>query len=113
MNVYIVAEREVLVKKNGKFITDVQRIRFDAAQTSTIDTYNILQSEDPIEAYTDYIKSRSQIEKVPVYAIDDFLNERDPIYFEDYDWTVEHVKEFQKWVTEKRWQSYKIKFEVM
>jgi hypothetical protein len=51
--------------------------------------------------------------KEPVYAVDDIFNERDPVSFEDYDWTVEHIQEFQKWVVDAKRQSYKIKFEVI
>lgn len=113
MNVYIVAEREVTAKVRGKFVPDIQRIRFDAVQTPTIDTYNIVRSENPTEAYIDYVKSCSNIQKFPVYASDDIFNEREPIGFEEYDWTIGHVEEFQKWVTDNRRQGYEIKFEVM
>ena len=114
MNIYIVAEREVTAKATrSKFVQDIQRVKFDALQTSTIDTYNILRSENPVEAYVDYVKSCSRIEKLPVYAPDDPFGEREPIGFEEYDWAIGHAEEFKKWVAEMKWQGYTIKFEVI
>lgn len=112
MNVYIVAEREVQVNIGGKIITDIQCTRFDAVQTPTKVTYDIVKSENPLEAYIDYVKSRSSIQKVPVYAPDDIFGEREPIRFEDYDWSTSHIEGFRAWVVEMTSKGYEIKFEV-
>ena len=99
MNVYIEAVRKITYRnKAGKRKTDTQRIKFNAVQTPSKVTYEILESADPAEAYREYIRSRSCVEQEPIYAADDIMCENEPIGYQDYDWTVEHLSKFDEWV---------------
>ena len=91
----------------------MQRTKFNAIQTPTNVTYEIVDSTDPAQAYIDYVKACSKPVKEPIYADGDIFGERDPIGFRDYDWTVEHIEEFRQWRESVERDSYTVKFEII
>ena len=112
MNVYIFATRNITFKKkDGKRSGDVQTITFDAMQTPTAVTREIVKSADPAQAYIDYIKSCSRPEQEPIYSPDDIFEEGPILGYNDYDWTVDHVQSFKDWLAEADDQGYSVKFE--
>lgn len=114
MNVYITAEREITFRKrNGETGTDTQTVKFDAWQTPTKVTYEIVGSTDPARAYINWIESRSRDEQVPVYAEDDIFGENEPVGYEVYNAGKEHVQTFREWVAEVEEDGFTVKFEVI
>ena len=114
MNVYIYAEREVTAKlKNGDEVVSTQKEKWNALQTPTVDTYEIVNSRDPKQAYVDWCFSKSNPESIPIYAEDDIFNERDPIGWEEYDFYVDHIAQFEEWFYNMDQQGYTVKFEVI
>lgn len=114
MNINIVACRDIsYIDGQGNPKTEQQCVRFNAVQTSTSDTYAIMDSPDQIEAYRTYIKGRSSPVLEPVYAPDDIMREYAPIGYEEYDWTVDHLSQFDDWVAARLQDGYRINFEVM
>lgn len=114
LNVHIVAERTVTAKnKAGKRVTDTQVERFDAVQTPTQVSLEIAKSGNKKAAYIDYVKSCSFVEKLPIYDEDeDGFHNGHIIGWEDYDWTVNYLKEFEEWANEMEEAGFTIKFEV-
>ena len=114
MNVYITAERKITFKKkNGKRGGGIQTEKFDAVQTPTKVTYEIVGSSNPIQAYKDYVKTLSNPEKIPVYAEDDIWGEGEPVGHQDYDWAEEHLQRFDQWLTTMDEDGYRVKIEVI
>ena len=114
MNVCIEAVRKITYRnKAGKRKTDTQRIKFNAVQTPSKVTYEILESPNPVEAYREYIRSRSCIEREPIYAKDDIMCENKPIGYQDYDWTVDHLSRFDEWVKAAEEEGYTIEISMI
>ena len=117
MNVYITASRKITFKKNGQRsdgIQTVQTVNFDAWQTPTNVTYEIVKSADPRKAYINWILAkRSQDEEVLIYAEDDIFEEQTPVGKKTYNPGKEHVEKFLEWIREVEEEGYTIKFEVM
>lgn len=114
MNVYIYAERKVVAKlKNGEEIASLQTEKWNACQTPTNDTYAIVSSGNPKQAYVDWCLNRSHIEQIPVYAKDDYFCEREPIGYEEYDFYKDHVAQFNQWYDIMDEQGYTVKFEII
>lgn len=85
MNVYIYAERDIMVVVNGKGTPDKQRIEFESWGIPTNDSINIAKSRDPIKAYKQWILNNIQDE------IDD----------EDgsiYNYGKEHIESLNNWL---------------
>lgn len=113
MNVNITASREVsFKKKDGKIGYDIQTVRFKVVQTPTKISYEILASDDPIQAYIDYVITCRNPEKEPIFAEDDVFCERDPIGYRDYDWTEEHISDFREWLDKVEEDGYEVTVEV-
>jgi hypothetical protein len=115
MNVYITANRKIAFKKkNGRRSVGIQTINFDAWQTPTNVTCEIVKSADPRQAYINWILAeRSQDEEVLVYAEDDIFEDRAPVGKKTYNPGKEHVEKFREWIREVEEEGYTIKFEVM
>jgi hypothetical protein len=96
MNLNVKAERAVTVNKTGK--RSMQHTSFQLWQTPTNETHNMLASSDVRQAYIDWVKSKNLVEKIPVFADDDALCEGDPIGYEEVNWALEHVAEFEAWI---------------
>ena len=114
MNVFITAQREVTFKrKSGELGTNIQVEKFSAWQTPTDITYKILGSDDPINAYCEYILTLFQDKKGPVYDPDDVFCVKDPIGTRIYNPAKEHIAEFKKWMQEMEEEGYTINLELI
>jgi hypothetical protein len=106
MNIHIAAEREIFIPKTGK--TDKQRIYFDCWQTPTIVTREILQNENPIVAYIQWVSDNSNDETIDCYADNDLFNEGDIVAVEIINRGREHIKELQVWIIDSESCGYTI-----
>jgi len=114
MNVYITAERKITFeKKDGKLNSGIQTEKFGVVQTPTDVTYEIVAKDDPIQAYKEYVKSLSNPETKPVFANDDIFGERDPIGETTWDWTEDHLKEFDEWLDRMDEGGYTVEVDVI
>jgi len=115
MNIYIYATREISFKdKKGETQTETQATVFDALQTPTEVTYEIVKSNDPAQVYIDWVLRECSVdEEWPVYAADDFMQEREPIGVEIINGGKEHVEKFKQWMIWMEEKGYEIKYEVL
>ena len=87
-NIHFVAKREIsFKKKNGEVATDIQTDDFAVWQTPTSVTYQIMSSDDKINAYLKWINSF------------------------DSPYTLPHCESFKEWVEIKEKQGYTIETE--
>lgn len=106
MNIDIWGTREVVVTKTGA--KDTQTCQFDCWQTPTTVTRAILATSDPIQAYKDWVLSRSCPIEEPVFAEDDFFQDRDPIGVEIVHPGVDHCAELDEWLVACKQAGYEI-----
>jgi hypothetical protein len=97
MNIHLKAYTDATMK-NGKTYTITER--FNCWQTPTKVTYQILKSDDIVQAYSDWVTSLEyNIETYPEYAPEDILNpEREPIGYITIDHGEKHLNELKKWL---------------
>jgi hypothetical protein len=96
-NIHFIATREIKVIKTNKI--SIQEIRFNEWQTPTRVTREIMESNDPIEAYKDWIlRECSRDEEFPIYAEDDIFGQREPVGRQIYNAGKEHLEQFNKWL---------------
>lgn len=96
-NIHFSASREIQVIKTGKIST--QTIDFREWQTPTRVTWEIMRSEDPIQAYKDWIlRECSHDEEEDVFEEDDIFGEGEPIGKRIYNAGKEHIAEFEEWL---------------
>ncbi len=98
MNIHINAKR-TLYTKSGRAIEDYKR--FDTWQTRTEVTYAILAHEGveaQLDAYKEWVRSRSTDEVLPVYAEDDFLHEREPVGERTFNYGESHIRDLDEWL---------------
>ena len=111
-NIHIYAERDIFVLKTKR--NDVQTIKFEQVwQTSTIDTRMIMESSDKIQAYKDWVMTRkcSVDREEPVYADDDYFQEREPIGVEIVNEGKDHIHDFEEWLEMCSEYGYDVYFE--
>ena len=111
-NIHIYGERDILVIKTQK--TEVQTIKFEGVyQTSTKESYMIMESPDRVHAYKDIIMSKGWAvdEEVPVYADDDIFGEHDPIDTKIVNSGKEHIQQFDEWLKMCSEEGYDVYFE--
>lgn len=108
-NIHIVGKREVMVVKTGKIST--QHTQFGAYQTPTKVTFEIMNSDDKIKAYKDWVLSVTVEETRSVYAEDDIFQEGEPVGTETYNHGREHLVEFDEWVKNATEEGYDVEFE--
>jgi len=112
MNIEILAKRQVSYPlPNGEQGSDCQVETYDAVvQTRTADTYAILATENPLEAYRSLIKEMGKNSKSlePVYADHDLFHEEEPIGYEEYDFSVGHLEGLDYWVKDHQDKGFKI-----
>lgn len=115
MNIYIYATREISFKnKKGKTQTETQATVFDALQTPTEVTHEIVKSNDPAQVYIDWVLRECSVDiHCPVYAADDFMQELEPIGVEIINGGKEHVEKFKQWMIWMEEKGSEIKYEVM
>ena len=108
-NIHIVATREVIVKKTGK--SAQQQLRFNAWQTPTAVTLEIMEKRDKIKAYKDWVLSISKDEIVNVYADNDYFQEQEPIGTKVINEGDNHVKLLEDWLDVCEENGYDVKVE--
>lgn len=110
MNIKFLGKREIQVVKTGEI--DIQECYIDVIQTPTKVTYEILNSENPVKTYIDWVIETSQDEIEPRYSDDDIFCEREPIRYETVNYGKIHVQEFQKEIDTLEGEGYTIACEV-
>lgn len=108
-NIHIKASRQIIVVKTGK--TDMQTVYFNQWQTPSVDTYAIMESKDPIQAYKDWALREQEDQVENVYAEDDYFEEGEPIGTRTFNYGKEHVAEFEAWIREVEEAGYIVEFE--
>jgi hypothetical protein len=111
MNILIEARRQVQVVKTGKI--SEQCIQFDAWQTRTQVTMQILNSTDPVSEFKDWVLSISEDRTVAVFAEDDDWNEGEPIGTKIENLGKEHVAEFDDWLKMCKAEGYEVSFHMI
>lgn len=98
MNILITANREIKVIKTGK--TTWQSIKFNAWQTPTSVTYDILNSSNPIEAYKNFILAESD-----KMDIDESIFDKDDHLY--------HIELFEEWLNMCEEEGFTVEFEMI
>ena len=111
MNIGFEAVREVQVIKTGQL--SVQTEEATVWQTPTAVTYAILDAEDQVQAYCDWVLSNSEDQTYPVFAEDDLWGEREPIGEQTFNQGRDHVEWFQEWVKTRVDEGYDIRAYMM
>lgn len=114
MNIKFLATREVTFKgKDGKPRHSTQSEYFREWQTPTEVTYKIEASDNPEQAYKEYILNHySEDELLEVYADDDIFEEGEPVSTVIYNSGKEHIKEFDDWLRSMDDNGYTVSVEV-
>lgn len=99
MNLHVNAVLECVVVNTGKPKSVIESYKL--WQTPTKITTAILQEEDKLKAYCDWVLSVSKDEEIPVYADNNFFREGPPIGVETVNYGKEHIAEFAEWIQEK------------
>lgn len=95
-NIHFLASREIYIPFLNK--TEVQEIYFEQVwQTSTKETMMIQSSDNPIQAYTDWILTKNLTDEINVYEEDDYFCDN-PIGTKIHNYSEEHIEEFNKWL---------------
>ncbi len=108
-NLHIKATREIIVKKTGA--QRVQEVSVPIYQTPTRVTYKIMDSDDRLQAYFDWVKATSSIKTEPVYDEDDILCEGPSIGELEYNPGEAHISELRKEIEQLVLEGYEIEFE--
>lgn len=104
MNVAIVGKRKIsYTDKMGVVKTSTQEVVFDAIQTPTHITYEILASTDPVSVYSDFVMS---INEVIEYPADEFSEA------ETVDVGREHLADLKNWIETSEEEGFTISFEL-
>jgi hypothetical protein len=113
MNILITANREIRVVKTGK--TTLQFIKFNAWQTPTSVTYDILNSSNKIEAYKNFIRAESVNMDIDesLFDEDDILEEREPIGKRIYNPALHHIELFDEWLNMCSEEGYTVEFDMI
>ena len=99
MNIHLRAElKGVFRSENGTEFNKTLSERFDCIQTPTIVTDEILNSKNRKKAYIDWILKTFEDYSEPIYANDDYFNEREPIKYVIVNSGKEHIKELNKFL---------------
>ena len=98
MNIGFKATREIQVVKTGAIET--QSMYFTSVwQTPTEVTYQIKGSEDPIQAYKNWVMAQEGcVYTDSVWADDDIWHECEPIGTVTVDLRAQHMDEFELWI---------------
>lgn len=108
MNLHVTGYRTVIVEKTGK--KDIQTINFSLNQTPTNTTRAILNSDDRIQAYKDWVNSERREYEEPVYAKDDIWEEGEPIGTKIVCYSDEHLKDFDEFIKDCEEDGYELHF---
>lgn len=116
MNVHIFAERDAIAN-NKKFI---HTIEFNAVQIPTEDTRKIVASDNPIEAYKEWIIALNypDIEEPIFDSYDDEMmfalgNYNKPLKTEITNYGKTHLENLQEWLNECKDSGFIVKVEMI
>ena len=111
MNLHVTAVRQAWAfNRAGHKVKFEDNQHFSLWQTPTADTYRMLHSGDPAEAYKKWVLDQSEDEKVDIYADDDWDGEGPPIRTEIVNYGKEHVENLDAWIATMKEQGYTVEF---
>ncbi len=105
-NIHFKAIREIQVIKTGKI--ENQTMQFHEWQTDTTTTYKIMNSDDKIAAYKEWVLSISKDMPNKIYHPDDIFAEGEPIGETIINVGKEHIAEFEDWIRDVTEQGYEV-----
>lgn len=108
-NIHFEAIREIRVVKTGKI--ELQRVQFYEWQTPTEITHKIMDSDDKIAAYKEWVLSISKDVEHNIYHIDDIFGEGEPIGKTTVNAGKEHVADFENWIRSVTLEGYDVQVE--
>lgn len=108
-NIHFQAIRDIQVINTGKIET--QTIRFNEWQTPTSVTNKIMESEDKIAAYKEWVLSVSKDVDSLIYSPDDIFCEGEPIGKTIINVGKDHVSEFESWLDYVVQEGYDVEVE--
>lgn len=113
MNIHINAVRQVQVLSTGKIVE--QSIAFNAWQTPTSVTYDILGSSNPADAYKNWIRQESVNMDIveDIFDDEDILEEGEPIGTRTYNPGLDHIEIFDTWLKMCVEEGFTVKFEMV
>lgn len=104
MNIAIVGKRKIsYTDKKGVVKTSTQEVVFDAIQTPTHVTYEILASADPISVYSAFVMSDNEIIEYPADEFSEAMT---------VDVGREHLADLKKWIEVNEEEGFTISFEM-
>lgn len=111
-NIHIIAKR-LISFANGHRIQceEVQEVYVDVWQTPTAATREMMASADPVQAYKDWVISRSQDRQEPVYADDDIFCEGEPVGTTTVNEGREHIARLEAEIAELAERGFMIEAE--
>jgi len=110
MNIRISATREVMVIKTGE--KSSEQIYFDCWQTPTKVSYDIIEKENPVEAYKQWVLDKNCVDTYDIFEPDDIFNERNPIGEKTINYSEVHVNVLNEWIEDCEKGGYTIEVEV-
>jgi hypothetical protein len=115
MNIMITASRKITFKnKAGKRTGGIETVNFNAYQTPTHITHDILASKDPAQTYIDWVlRDCSRDEVVAVFAPEDMWEEGRPVGTRVWNHGKEHVEKFRAWIKDVEENGFTVKYEMI
>lgn len=106
MNIHIIAFRKVYTKSGRE---SEQSEFFNCYQTPTVVSEAILDSDNPIQAYKEWVLSNGCDKEIVVYAEDDIFGENTPIGTDIVNYAKQHCEELDDWISKMEEEEYEIK----
>lgn len=107
-NLHVRGIRDITVNKTGE--QSIQIIDFRLWQTPTKVTHKILESDDHLQAYIDWMNEDPVERQFPIYAVGDIFEEGEIIEYKTFYITEDHIKELKEFITESEEDGYVIEF---
>lgn len=106
-NIHFEGHRQIVVVKTGK--EETQSIRFkEVWQTPSKVTAKILKTDDPFQAYRDWVLENQEDQTEPLYAPGDIFHEGPIVGYETFNYGKEHLKDFDDWLKANIEDGYEI-----
>lgn len=107
MNIFLYAEIEAESKVGKHTIREM----FDCWQTPTEVTKKILASEDKKQAYLDYVLDHNDVQKIPIFSVNDYFCEGDIVGYKNWYPGTEHMDDLNVWLEDH--EGWTIKWEMV
>ena len=111
MNIQIKAVAKAMIIETGEEFD--HSVNLPVMQTPTEVTERIMNSENKIKEYENYIRSIFFEEEEPVFAEDDLFQEKEPIGYKTVNMGKEHLAELCNDITYYTNKGYEIVFEMI